>query len=656
MQQEEILKSLNDFEHMIQKNFSEDAVESIETEGLRRSFRGLKNNAIKEIVEDIEHAKSVISSPIYVGLLGRYSHGKSALVNALFKLDDDCRLPEGEGVVTSKVTLVDFDDYPTAQAFAIVSNEELPRQISINELIGSVGSNNDDESICVESYKLTLPTSGRGFASNFLANNITLVDMPGLGGPYFTDKVTTANYLKYMDMALVVMKVDEIEDSARHIRYFVENLNIPVVPILTYQDLWKKSDLYMDCDDEAAMLAKAQSLIEEHLPSLKKYCVNLIAVSSIKDENGSEHKNIASLRGIILDQITNKKLAIGKARTEIAPIYKKQVMELSKEFGALKIKLDKLLADINKEFNQWLPNSKDILSFEETLNKNVRIKRAKDRFIAEAKRVISDCTREYRERVNEMRSLSSYNDLKNLVDKFEDSVTDRFAIHKSRMSDLNKEYLTVLGEQVQGIIEQMQFDRQTKKDLSNRVENVLETSHFEWDCQYRNESKVQDDISNAIRTYSANTTINYFSELIKNPTNLLLVGIGLGILIIFPGIPLLKKISLCGLIPLVIAAINVYQAIPTQRRNELNNLKNSLIDALQGGFNEVKWKEYVEETILKYIGEVYEDLESDMSSETDLYNRDTKEFLRIKDEIEDGKEELSVKIEEELQGLKANVR
>ena len=347
MQQEEILKSLNDFEHMIQKNFSEDAVESIETEGLRRSFRGLKNNAIKEIVEDIEHAKSVISSPIYVGLLGRYSHGKSALVNALFKLDDDCRLPEGEGVVTSKVTLVDFDDYPTAQAFAIVSNEDLPRQISINELIGSVGSNNDDESICVESYKLTLPTSGRGFASNFLANNITLVDMPGLGGPYFTDKVTTANYLKYMDMALVVMKVDEIEDSARHIRYFVENLNIPVVPILTYQDLWKKSDLYMDCDDEAAMLAKAQSLIEEHLPSLKKYCVNLIAVSSIKDENGSEHKNIASLRGIILDQITNKKLAIGKARTEIAPIYKKQVMELSKEFGALKIKLDKLLADIN---------------------------------------------------------------------------------------------------------------------------------------------------------------------------------------------------------------------------------------------------------------------------------------------------------------------
>ena len=113
---------------------------------------------------------------------------------------------------------------------------------------------------------------------------------------------------------------------------------------------------------------------------------------------------------------------------------------------------------------------------------------------------------------------------------------------------------------------------------------------------------------------------------------------------------------MCGLIPLVIAAINVYQAIPTQRRNELNNLKNSLIDALQGGFNEVKWKENVEETILKYIGEVYEDLESDMSSETDLYNRDTKEFLRIKDEIEDGKEELSVKIEEELQGLKANVR
>lgn len=113
---------------------------------------------------------------------------------------------------------------------------------------------------------------------------------------------------------------------------------------------------------------------------------------------------------------------------------------------------------------------------------------------------------------------------------------------------------------------------------------------------------------------------------------------------------------MCGLIPLAIAAINVYQAIPAQRRNELNNLRNSLIDALQGGFNEVKWKECIEEDIQKYIDEVNEDLESDMSSETDLYNRDTRGFLRIKEEIEDGKEELSIKIEEELQSIKVSIR
>lgn len=87
---------------------------------------------------------------------------------------------------------------------------------------------------------------------------------------------------------------------------------------------------------------------------------------------------------------------------------------------------------------------------------------------------------------------------------------------------------------------------------------------------------------------------------------------------------------------------NVYQAIPAQRRDELNNLRNNLIDALQGGFNEVKWKEGIEENIQKFIDEVNEDIESDMSSETDHYNRDTREFLRIKEEIEDGKEELSI--------------
>lgn len=659
MQQEEILRSLKEFEQTISSNFNDDIIQGIETEGLQRSLRMFKNSVIKEIDNDIQHAKAVIASPIYVGLLGRYSHGKSALVNALFKLDDDCRLPEGEGVVTSKVTLVDFANIPIAEAFEIITNEDLPRPITTSELLNNVG-NSDKDTSCVESYKMTLPTNNRDFAANFLSSNITLVDMPGLGGPYFNDKVATAKYLKYMDMALVAIKIDEIEDAARHIRFFVEDLNIPIIPILTYQDLWQSSDLYVDCKDETSMLAKAQSLLEEHLPSLKKYCINLIAVSSIKDANGKEHQNVAALRKIILDQITNKRLAIEKAHTEIAPIYKKQVIELSKEFGNLKVKLERLLKEINDELNKWLPNSKDVLSLNDAIGKNRVIKRAKERFLTEAKRVISDCAREYRDRMQEIRNKSSFSDLQDFVKNFEDRVSERFANQKNRINDLNREFLNTLNEQVQVIIEQMQFDRQTKKELSNRIGDLLDRNSFEWDYRFRTSEKARNSIDSAYRVFTANTASNWFNELIKNPTNLILIGVGILMLLIPSDATFLKieygKIAIFGLVPIAIAFFNVYQSIPAKRRNEMNELQNKLTETLQGDFNEVEWKEDIEKAILKNIDEITEDLIEEMSADTELYNRDVQEFIRIKDEIEDGKEELARKIEEELLNLRVSIR
>lgn len=657
MQQEEILKSLKEFEQTISSNFNDDIIQGIETEGLQRSLRMFKNSVIKEIDNDIQHAKAVIASPIYVGLLGRYSHGKSALVNALFDLEDDCRLPEGEGVVTSKVTLVDFANIPIAQAFEIVTNEDLPRPITTSELLNNVG-NKPKGSSCVESYKMTLPTNNRDFAANFLSSNITLVDMPGLGGPHFKDKVATAKYLKYMDMALVVIKIDEIEDAARHIRFFVEDLNIPIIPILTYEDLWQTSDLYVDCNDVTSMRTKAQALIEEHLPSLKKHCVNLITVSSIKDANGNEHPNIEALRETILTQITNKKLAIEKAHTEIAPIYKKQVIELSKEFSNLKVKLERLLKEINDELNKWLPNSKDLVSLNDAIDKNRVVKRAKERFITEAKRIISDCAREYRDRIQEIRNKSSYNELQDFVKNFEDRVSERFASHKNRINDLNREFLNTLNEQVQVIVEQMQFDRQTKKELSNRIGDLLDRNSFDWDYRFRTSEKAQNSIDSAYRVYNANTALNWFSELIKDQSSLILIGIGFAMLFILPaiGIKFLSKIAIFGLVPIVIAFFNVYQSIPAKKRNEMNELQNKLTEALQGDFNEVDWKENIEKAILKNIDEITKDLIDEMSADTELYNRDVQEFIRIKDEIEDGKEELSQKIEEELLNLRVSIR
>ena len=61
-----------------------------------------------KISKRVDYSAKLLNSPIYVGLLGRYSHGKTALLNSMFNIREDYRLPEGEGVVTSKITRVEF--------------------------------------------------------------------------------------------------------------------------------------------------------------------------------------------------------------------------------------------------------------------------------------------------------------------------------------------------------------------------------------------------------------------------------------------------------------------------------------------------------------------------------------------------------------------
>ena len=82
--------------------------EKIKTDEIKFRFIHFIDTEVEKIKLEVIQAIKILDSPVYVGLLGRYSHGKSALANALFSIDPDFCLPEGEGVVTSKITSVEF--------------------------------------------------------------------------------------------------------------------------------------------------------------------------------------------------------------------------------------------------------------------------------------------------------------------------------------------------------------------------------------------------------------------------------------------------------------------------------------------------------------------------------------------------------------------
>lgn len=115
---------------------------------------------------------------------------------------------------------------------------------------------------------------------------------------------------------LLLIRIDQIQESGRHINHLLEGNHIPVIPVLTFADdeIWTKSDIYSDCKNIDDVIDKAKNLIRENIPAIQPYIYNVIAVSNVTG------LNIDALRQLILSNIETSKIAIGKAKKDIAPV------------------------------------------------------------------------------------------------------------------------------------------------------------------------------------------------------------------------------------------------------------------------------------------------------------------------------------------------
>ena len=73
----EIKKKLEDLNEEINTIFGGNTIDTIKTEEIKRKFKHYAETEIVKINTEIKHAVAVLDSPIFVGLIGRYSHGKT---------------------------------------------------------------------------------------------------------------------------------------------------------------------------------------------------------------------------------------------------------------------------------------------------------------------------------------------------------------------------------------------------------------------------------------------------------------------------------------------------------------------------------------------------------------------------------------------------
>ncbi|MCB1087820.1 MAG: dynamin family protein [Verrucomicrobiae bacterium] len=274
-----------------------------------------------ELVERAaEDCKAAVESPIYIGVVGHYSHGKSSLLNSLLFLPKTQEvLPTGEGVVTSLCTLIQFSNSADDHEFYEVANggeeQYLPPdeyRVRVSGKGGKVGTTSH--------FKVRLQVSQLSdrLFKDFVEKQIELLDTPGLGGPYWKDEQAMMSWIKEFVMVVVCVKASEInETTAATVNPFLRQTTKPLVPVITFWDLWRKSPDFKGITDEIKARAEARKRLSQFFPSLAPYadeaiftsakaCAEAIEVPEKESRFFTEEWNVDNVRRSLAYQVQAK--------------------------------------------------------------------------------------------------------------------------------------------------------------------------------------------------------------------------------------------------------------------------------------------------------------------------------------------------------------
>ncbi|MEM2144949.1 MAG: dynamin family protein [Candidatus Jordarchaeaceae archaeon] len=324
---------------------------------------------LEKAYEDILHS---FNEEVYIGIVGRYSHGKTALVNAIFGLNGDDELPVGEGVVTSKICNIGFTKHLGGKVVKIVYENGQEQNIDFytsKQLIKGINISDIDEAL-IAYINFDLPeVSANTFTRQMAEKNIRLIDMPGLGGKYFLDTELTKKYIGACDALLIIIKATEIEQAGRVLNDVLTSRKPKIViPVVTFYDLTNSSPKFVGLDDDQKQnLIKKE--ISENIPYLNYFIDQVIFVSS------KTGLNIDELRKYIYNKLFGVTItAIKGIEDSINPVFQRKSEDFLKSVSfytsIIKNIREKIERNVQKlEESEVIPIESDLEDeFDEILN------------------------------------------------------------------------------------------------------------------------------------------------------------------------------------------------------------------------------------------------------------------------------------------------
>lgn len=628
---EEMQKNANDITEILQEAIKEipeifkNKVDNIDTDDIREVLEDFRDKEAKEIKDVMSDTVNIIESSIYIGFLGRYSHGKTALINSLFSIDDAYLLPEGEGQVTSKVTRIEFNNSLTFPKCFEVDKKDKRTNINFTFLRNSVGKTLENKDNSTIAYYLMQLVSSSKFGKTFEENKIALIDLPGLGGKYFKDTINTKRYVQNIDMLIVVINITDIENSAKTIEPYIRDLHIPIIPVFTFFDKWKDSDVFAKCSNDEEALSLAKEIVKEKINSLDKYQTRIIATSA------KTNFQIDTLRAMILTFVDVDNIAIEKIIRKDPIVFKQKISEISRAINNVMNKTNTALINLDKKINTILPETNNLQTFSEYSAKkwNKGLKKIKKEIIYGLKDVFKSSNNN----INDIRNLI---DTKTISDKVKSIERDFNKLIKDINTNFQNEYLSLKNsfiDLIDNYMNKLHLDNSSKNDIKEELKMIVDDNDIDfYGIDYQ---------APEIQTIIAKETAKTFADKIKNNIfNLKFIlpfVIGLSLTTMKPlfgiGASWATKIGMFLFFGSFIVVIYDYFTDESARKNNFSNAKNDIINKIKASIDLQEYKNKYITIIDKTASELINEIDKYLKEETYPYKKDLKIVSKISKEL-----------------------
>jgi len=371
-------------------------------EQLDEKFKDFKYN-LTEMTDDCRRA---VESPVYVGVVGHYSSGKSSLLNAiLFPQKAKHLLPMGDRPVTAKCTLLRFTKSKSRHRFfqitASCEEKSLDETVYQRMVSGDVPTALEDTNFF--RLELSAENLAGGVFKEMASKRIELFDTPGLGGPYWNDQYALQDWIKQFKLLLVCVGVHQISEiEAQNVNPFLKHSISPIIPVVTFWDKWDKTDLLQGISDERSARIKVKEELKRHFPSMNDALDQVLFVSTKNYLDGVDLSNsvqdvftmdwnIDNVRKALSSFVTDNRKILETQRAEDSPLDKGRKESVLSQGRQLISNFNTLENDLTKTMDDLRPKDE----YEETLYESCEkmrdnINREFDRVVDRIEQIVSD--------------------------------------------------------------------------------------------------------------------------------------------------------------------------------------------------------------------------------------------------------------------------